>query len=115
MFQITILFLYVGAACAFAMSRLPGNAGRARLLAGGAFALGIIAVVLHAQLTYTALIAGNSVAATAAVSLIGLQLGVIALLGALVQNLRGFSAGLLLLAALMALAAGPLQKDWVKD
>ena len=47
------------------------------------------------------------VAATAAISLIGLQLGAIALLGALVQNLRGFSAGLLLLAAFMALAAGP--------
>ena len=107
MFQITILFLYVGAACAFAMSRLPRNAARAQLLAGGGFALGILAVVLHAQLTYTALIAGNSVAATAAISLIGLQLGAIALLGALVQNLRGFSAGLLLLAAFMALAAGP--------
>lgn len=106
MFQITIFFLYLCAAVAFAASRLLQGPGPVRLLAPLAFLLAGIGVVIHAELLFSSLVAGNSITLSYAFSLIGVQLGLTALLGAFVPSLRGVSAGLLLLAAAMGLAAG---------
>lgn len=75
------------------------------MLVAIAFASGFIGVVIDTWLLYGALDAGHNVTLPNAAGLIGWQLGVIGLLGALNANLRGLSAGLLLLAALLAFAA----------
>lgn len=106
MFQITILFLYLAAAAAFALSRLPQHAARERPLVLGAFFLASVALVIHARLLLIEVTGSAGFALTSAVSLIGVQLALIGLLGAFEKTLRGLSAGLLLLAALTALAAG---------
>lgn len=106
MFQITILFLYLLAAVAFTLSRLPQHAARERPLTLGAFFITAAAAVIHGRLLYIEIMTTAGLALTTAVSLIGLQLSVIALFGALETRLRGLSAGLLLLAALTALTAG---------
>ncbi len=61
----------------------------------------IAGILLHGQGLYVEInrASGLSVSLAGAVSLIGLQLAVIGLLGALEPNLRGMAAGLLLLAA----------------
>lgn len=107
MLQITILFLYLIAATAFALSRLPRHAGRARPLALLAFSLSIIAIVIHTRLLGLALqpTGGGTITLTSAISLIGAQAGLIGILGALEPRLRGVSAGLLLLAALTGFAS----------
>lgn len=106
MFQITIFFLYLIAALAFALSRLPKHAGRERILVLAAFFLSTVAVVIHGRLLYIELFSSGGLTLTSAVSLIGLQLGLIALLGAFEVRMRGLSAGLLLLAALTSLVTG---------
>jgi ABC-type uncharacterized transport system permease subunit len=100
-FQITILLLYLLAAIAFAMSRLPRFANLERLLLALATAFSVIGIALHGQDLFVQMnqASGLSVSLAGAVSLIGLQLAVIGLLGALEPNLRGMAAGLLLLAA----------------
>lgn len=104
MSEITIFFLYVAAALAFAFSRLPAHASRERSLSRIAFFVSGIAVVVHARLLYVDIPPGGALTLSNAVSLIGLQLGFIALLGAFSQRLRGLTAGLLMLAAVTALA-----------
>lgn len=104
MSEITIFFLYVVAALAFAFSRLPAQSSRARTLSRIAFFVCGIAVVVHGRLLYIDIPPGGTLTLTDAVSLIGLQLSLIALLGAFDERLRGLSAGLLLLAATTALA-----------
>lgn len=107
MFQITILFLYVVAALAFALSRFPQQSERARSLVLAAFLVCTIGLALHIRVLYEVLIAGGgSLSLATAVSLIGLQLALIAFLGAFESSLRGVSAGLLNLAALTSLADG---------
>jgi len=100
-FQITILLLYLLAAIAFAMSRLPRFASQSRILLAIATGFSIAGILLHGQDLYVEInqASGLSVSLAGAVSLIGLQLAVIGLLGALEPNLRGMAAGLLLLAA----------------
>jgi ABC-type uncharacterized transport system permease subunit len=100
-FQITILLLYLLAAIAFAMSRLPKFANHSRILLAMATGLSIAGILLHGQDLFVEInrASGLSVSLAGAVSLIGLQLAVIGLLGALEPNLRGMAAGLLLLAA----------------
>ncbi len=120
MFQITILFLYLIAALAFAFSRFPKYSDRARLLVLTAFFLCAIALVIHGRMLYIVLIGGSGggLSMASAVSLIGLQLGLIGLLGAFVPTLRGLSASLLLLAALTSMAnvgvtgAGAAELSW---
>lgn len=108
MFQITIFFLYLAAAAAFASSRLPALASRARWLSRLAFFACAVALVLHGRLLAIDLLGGGSLTLTNAVSLIGMQLGLIALLGAFEARLRGLCAGMLLLAAIMSIAtSGP--------
>jgi len=100
-FQITILLLYLLAAITFAMSRLPRFARQSRILLAMATGFSIAGILLHGQDLYVEInrASGLSVSLAGAVSLIGLQLAVIGLLGALEPNLRGMAAGLLLLAA----------------
>lgn len=105
MFQITILFLYLAAAVAFALSRLPRNADHERPFVLVAFFVTAVAIVIHARLLYLDLFVGE-LSLASALSVIGLQLGLIALLGALEARLRGLSAGLLALAALTASITG---------
>ncbi|MGB5347376.1 MAG: cytochrome c biogenesis protein CcsA [Woeseia sp.] len=106
MSQITILFLYLMAALAFTMHRLPAYAARARILLQAATVLGLAALALHAQLLCDEILrdGGMRLSIGAAVSLIGLQMALIGLLGAIDARLRGMSAGLLALAALAATA-----------
>ena len=65
-----------------------------------------VALVIHSRLLGSALLAGSELTLASAISLIGFQLALIALLGALEPTLRGMSAGLLVLAAFTALAGG---------
>ncbi len=69
------------------------------ILASGLAAAGIL---LHGQILYVEMhqASGLSVSLAGAVSLIGFQLALIGLLGAIEPTLRGMSAGLLLLAAI---------------
>lgn len=69
-----------------------------------AFLICGIAVVVHGRLLYIDMLSGGSLALANAVSLIGMQLALIALLGAFEARLRGLCAGLLLLAAFTSLA-----------
>jgi ABC-type uncharacterized transport system permease subunit len=100
-FQITILLLYLLAAIAFAMSRLPRFAAQTHLLLVLATVFGALGIVLHGQELFVEVhrASGLSVSLAGAVSLIGLQLALIGLIGAVEPTLRGMTAGLLLLAA----------------
>jgi ABC-type uncharacterized transport system permease subunit len=100
--QITILFLYLLAAVAFAMSRLPSSAARTQPLLIAAVGFAAAGLMLHAQGLYVEINQTNglSVSIAGAVSLIGLQLALIGLIGAVEPTLRGMTSGLLLLAAI---------------
>lgn len=107
MSQITILFSYLIAALAFALSRFPQHSERARTLVIAAFLLSIFGVVVHAEFLYAALLPGGvGLTLATAASLIGLQLALIGVFGAFEPTLRGLSAGLLLLAGLTSLGVG---------
>ena len=107
--QITIFLLYVLAAFAFATSRLPAYGDRSRLLVTVAFGLSLVGVIIHAQNLATGIFQddGLRLPISSIISLIAFQLAIIGVTGALEQALRGMTAGLLLLAALIALLAGP--------
>ncbi len=106
MSQITILLLYLLAAVAFTMQRLPAHAPRSGPLLNAAFIFGIAGLLFHGQSLSEQIFMDDglhfSIAAT--VSLIGLQLALIALVGAIESSLRGMSAGLLALAAVASTA-----------
>jgi ABC-type uncharacterized transport system permease subunit len=108
-FQITIFLLYVLAAFAFATSRLPAFTDRARLLITVAFGLSMVGVFIHAQNLATEIIQddGLRLPISSVISLIAFQLAFIGVLGGLEKTLRGMTAGLLMLAALIALPTGP--------
>jgi ABC-type uncharacterized transport system permease subunit len=107
-FQITIFLLYVMAAIAFATSRLPAYRDQAQRLAAAAFALSIAGLVVHSQSLADGVILSNGLRLSIAsiISLIAFQLALIGSVGALEKALRGMTAGLLLLAALLATPAG---------
>ena len=102
MFQITILLLYLLAAVAFALSRLPRFETHSRPFLIIAAVLAGLGIVMHGEDLFGQMRQANglSVSMAGAVSLIGLQLALIGLLGALEPTLRGMTAGLLLLAAI---------------
>jgi len=113
-FQITLLFLYLGAAASFVVSRLPGYQERQKLLIGCAYVAGIAGLAIHFDIL-GALYAPDrigSLTLSAALSLLSLQLALIGLLGGMNSSLRGMSAGLLILAALLAI---PLQQGIPAD
>jgi ABC-type uncharacterized transport system permease subunit len=103
--EITILFLYLVTATAFALSRMPGNAKRQGMLVGVAFVCCVGAVALHVRLLADAVFPGITMSLGSALSLVGLLLAAIALLAAIESSLRGMSGGLLILAGMMALAS----------
>jgi ABC-type uncharacterized transport system permease subunit len=104
--QITILLLYLLAAVAFAMHRLPAHEQRARPLLSAALVFAVAAILFHGQLLGNEIFrdTGLHLSSAAAISVIGWQLALIALLGALEPSLRGMAAGLLALAALASAA-----------
>jgi ABC-type uncharacterized transport system permease subunit len=104
--QITILLLYLLAAVAFTMQRLPTHAARSGPLLNSAFIFCAAGLLFHGQLLSDQIFRDDglhfSIGAT--VSLIGLQLAATALVGAIESSLRGMSAGLLALAAIASAA-----------
>ena len=105
MSQITILLLYLLAAVAFAMSRLPRFAEQARPYLLVACLLTAIGIVLHAEALFVRILPGQALDLSIgnAASMIGLELAAIALIAALEPTLRGTSGGLLLISAATAL------------
>ena len=77
--QITILLLYLLAAAAFAMSRMPRYAPRSRLILGAAVAFATLGLIMHGQDLYSEVHRANglSVSLAGAVSMISLQLALI--------------------------------------
>ncbi len=113
MFQITILFLYAGAAFCLAFSRTTSSEQNLRRLLTASVPLLAAAIILHAWQLHSAIMpAGRfTLTLTSAISLIGLQLAIIASLAALKPSLRGVSSILLLIAA----TAGSLTYVYVPD
>ena len=107
-FQITIFFLYIIAGVLFALTRLRGYTGQEKILVFVAFITAVTGLLWHAWTlwfaTYTPTGFALSIGNTA--SFIGLQLALIAIIGAIESSLRGLSGGLLILAALVALMTG---------
>ena len=108
MSQITILLLYLLAAVAFAMSRLPRFGEWAQSSNVAAFAFGGAGIVAHGLFLNAAIYteSGLILSISSTMSLVGLQLALIALLGAIEPSLRGMTAGLLLLAAAITIPLG---------
>ena len=108
MSQITILLLYLLAAVAFAMSRLPRFGEWAQPSIVAAFAFGGAGIVAHGLFLNAAIYteSGLILSISSTMSLVGLQLALIALLGAIEPSLRGMTAGLLLLAAAVTIPLG---------
>jgi len=106
--QITILLLYLLAAIAFAMSRLPRFGEWAQPSIVAAFAFGGAGIVAHGLFLNAAIYteSGLILSISSTMSLVGLQLALIALLGAIEPSLRGMTAGLLLLAAAVTIPLG---------
>lgn len=105
MSEITIFLLYLLAALGFAGTRLPRFTAHHNPLLIVSFLMLAIGSVLHGQHLYASILINHgfnlSMANTA--SMIGLELALIALIAAVEPTLRGISAGLLLLGALVAL------------
>ena len=108
MSEITILLLYVAAAGAFGASRLPRYASHGRTINLAAFLLTAIGITLHSNQVYSLILTpdGFNLSIGHVVSLIGLELGLIALLAAIEPTLRGISAGLLVLGAVAVSMTG---------
>ena len=106
MFQITLPFLYLIAAAGFAGSRLRHDTSYAGLMSAGAFVLAAVSIAIHASILFKSLTLGGGihVSLLSSVSLIGLQLAIIGTLAAIDSDLRGVSAGLIVLAAPTVLA-----------
>jgi len=107
-FQITIFFLYAISAASFAATRLPRLSPQKPMFLAIAVACGISGLLWHAWTLWLTIMvpAGISLSIGNAASFIGLQLAVIALIGAIEGGLRGFSSGLLMLAAVAAIFTG---------
>ena len=108
MFQITIFFLYTAAGLAFGISRWPRYDARAQTFLVVAIGCCLTGLLLHAYVLWEAVLPpeGLSLSLANAASFIGLQLALIAFLGAREAQLRGLCGGLLLLAAVSASITG---------
>jgi ABC-type uncharacterized transport system permease subunit len=102
--EIIIFLLYVSAAIAFGSSRLPRYSAKARPLFLGACAAVAIGITMHSNTLYGSILVGEgfNLSLGNTVSMIGLELAIIALIAALEPTLRGISAGLLVLGAMGA-------------
>jgi len=112
-FQITILFLYVLAGTAFALNRLPRLAQSAGMLLWMAFLMAVTGLMWHFFVLAAAILGTGGLSLTLgnAASFIGLQLALIAILGAIEPSLRGLSGGLLYLSAAAAMLTSTQQAD----
>ena len=108
MSEITILLLYLLAALGFAASRLPRFDAYSNPALIAAFAFGGAGLLVHGQFLNAEIISpsGLILSIESALSLVGLQLALIGLLGATEPILRGMTAGLLGLAALATVPLG---------
>ena len=90
------------------MSRLPRCSAYVQPLLISAVGFAVAGLMLHGQGLYVEVnrASGLSVSLAGAVSLIGFQLALIGLLGALEPSLRGMAAGLLMLAAIATAPIG---------
>ena len=87
------------------MSRLAAYDGKAKLLTAAGFVAGLAALGMHADvlLVFFAPDRIGGLALATVLSLMSLELALTALLGAINARLRGMAAGLLMLAAILAL------------
>ena len=108
MFQLTIPFLYIIAGVAFALSRMPRFSDRSKPLVTTGFIVGFAGLVWHSQALLGLILLPNGIALTmsSTASFIGLQLALIAVIGAVEPSLRGLSGGLFLLGAAAASVTG---------
>ncbi len=108
MFQLTIPFLYIIAGVAIAMSRFSRLSAGAATLRIIAFSLGFAGLIWHAQMLLDLILLPNGIALSlsSTASFIGLQLALVAIVGAIDPSLRGLAGGLLLLAAVAASVTG---------
>ena len=92
----------------FALSRLPAFAVRSGIFLGIAFPTAVAGLAWHSQTLWSLTLVhdGLSLSIGNTASLIGLQLALVALLGAFEPSFRGLAAGLLLLAAAAAALTG---------
>jgi ABC-type uncharacterized transport system permease subunit len=106
--EITILLLYLLAALGFAASRLPRFDAYSNPALIAAFAFAVGGLLVHGQFLNAEIItsSGLILSIESTLSLVGLQLALIGLLGATEPILRGMTAGLLGLAALATLPLG---------
>ncbi len=90
------------------MSRLPRLAERAGILRITAFTLGIAGLIWHFRMLLDLILLPNGIALSlsSTASFIGLQLALIAVIGAIEPSLRGLAGGLLLLGAAAASVTG---------
>lgn len=104
MSEITIFSLYLLAASAFAMCRLPPFAARRRALCVCACLLVAVGITLHSISLYSVILTAGGIKLSLgnAASLIGLELAIIGLIAAVEPTLRGMSAGFLILGAMAA-------------
>ena len=104
MFQITIFFLYIIAGISYALSRLPRFATSSALLLPFAFVIATAGLIWHAVVLFGSILtpAGMVLSIGNSASIIGLQLALIAVLGATDPRLRGLAGGLLILGGIAA-------------
>ena len=90
------------------MSRLPRHSERAGILRNTAFTLGIAGLIWHCRMLFDLILLPNGIALSlsSTASFIGLQLALIAVIGAIEPSLRGLAGGLLLLGAAAASVTG---------
>ena len=108
MSEITIFSLYLLAASAFAMCRLPRFAARRHALCVAACLLVAVGITLHSMSLSSVILTSDGINLSLgnAASLIGLELAIIALIAAMEPTLRGMSAGFLILGAMAAVMTG---------
>jgi ABC-type uncharacterized transport system permease subunit len=101
--------LYVLAAVAFTLSRLPRFDAHSTLLMAAAVVLSAVGILLHGNALVGLILpdTGFDLSIGSAASMIGIELAVIGLLAAIEPRLRGMSGGLLLLAAVTVPLMGP--------
>lgn len=107
-FQITIFLLYITAGVFFAMNRISRVESMHSTFLWVAALCGITGLLWHAWMLWLVILVPEGIALSIgnAASFIGLQLALIAIIGAAESRLRGLAAGLLVLAALASLMTG---------
>lgn len=109
-----IFFLYVVAATTLALSRLTDHKTREKSLLLVALASALVGALWHASRLWELIVVPDGMVLSIGnvASFIGLQLAATAFIGAVIEaNLRGLAAGMLALAALMAIFTGWQQPE----